>query len=81
MAELRQQCVLIVIAVAGNHLPVFVEMPDFAELRQQPASRGLQRTERPVIYAFPSELSNDHIPGINAIGVGDSAVRKGLAFS
>ena len=56
MAELRQQCVLIVIAVAGNHLPVFVEMPDFAELQQYPASRGLQRTERPVICAFPSEL-------------------------
>ncbi len=78
MPELRQQCVLIVIAVAGNHLPFCAEMPDFAELQRHPASRGLQRTERPVVCAFPSELSNDHIPGVNVLGVGDSAVRKGL---
>ncbi len=76
LPELRQQCVLIVIAVAGNHLAFFVEMPDFAELQRHPASRGLQRTEQPAVCAFPSELSNDHIPGVNVLGVGDSGRPK-----
>ena len=76
MPELRQQCVLIVIAVAGTHLAFFVEMPDFAELQRHPASRGLQRTEQPAVCAFPSELSNDHIPGVNVLGVGDSGRPK-----
>ena len=49
-----------------------------AELQRHPASCGLQRTEPPAVCAFPSELSNDHIPGVNGLGVGDSAVRKGL---
>ena len=77
MSELRHQRVLIVIAVAGNHLPFFVEMPDFAELQRHPASRGLQGTERPVVYAFAIELRDDDVPGVNVLGV-DSAVRKGL---
>ena len=76
MSELRQQCVCIVIAVAGNHLPFFVEMPDFAELQRHPASRGLQGTERPVVCAFAIELRDGDVPGVNVLGVGDSGRPK-----
>ncbi len=81
MSELRQQCVLIVIAVAGNHLPFFVEMPDFAELQRHPASRGLQGTERPSFVPSPLNCAMTTSPASMYSGLVIRPSEKALAQS
>ena len=53
MRELRQQCVLIVIAVARSHLPFFVEMPDSQNCSDIRRLVGFSEPNRPPFVPSP----------------------------